>query len=78
MNKCNNCVKFLTCNGTECKQITFLQANQIERIEAKKGIELSIEADFRIFAKTVCMAGTTLKQALENLNFKETEGKNNG
>ena len=34
--KCNNCTKFLTCNRQNCKQITYLQAGQIERIEVKK------------------------------------------
>lgn len=36
MNKCNNCTKFLTCNREECKQITYLQAGQIDRVEIKK------------------------------------------
>lgn len=72
MNKCNNCVKFLTCNRTECNQITYLQANQIERLEVKE-IDISLETDFRKFKEAVCMAGTTLKQVLENLNFKKTE-----
>ena len=34
--KCNNCVKKLTCNRKTCKQVTYLQAEQIERIEEKK------------------------------------------
>ena len=72
MNKCNNCVKFLTCNRTECNQITYLQANQIERIEEKE-MDISLGTEFRKFKEAVCMAGTTLKQVLENLNFKETE-----
>ena len=33
-NRCNNCVKFLTCDRAKCEQITYLQARQIERIEA--------------------------------------------
>ena len=33
-NRCNNCVKFLTCDRAKCEQITYLQASQIERIEA--------------------------------------------
>ena len=36
MSKCNNCTKFLTCNRETCKQVTYLQAGQIERIEVKK------------------------------------------
>ena len=35
MNKCNNCTKFLTCNRKECIQVTYLQAGQIDRVEAK-------------------------------------------
>lgn len=78
MGKCNNCVKFLTCNRTECNQVTYLQANQIDRIEARKGIELSIVADFRRFQEAVCMAGTSLKQLTENFDIKKQKGKNNG
>ena len=36
MNKCNNCAKFLTCNREDCKQVTYLQAGQIDRVEAKE------------------------------------------
>ena len=73
MSKCNNCIKFLTCNRTECNQITFLQANQIERVEIRKRMELSIEADFKKFKEAVCMAGTTSKQLLESFKIKETQ-----
>ena len=76
MSKCNNCVKFLTCNRTDCKQVTYLQANQIDKVEARKEIELSIEFDFKKFKEAVCMAGTTLKQLLESFNIKEIERKN--
>lgn len=34
--RCNNCTKFLTCNRQNCKQVTYLQAEQIERLEEKK------------------------------------------
>lgn len=34
--KCNNCTKFLTCNRKNCKQVTYLQAGQIEKLEIKK------------------------------------------
>ena len=33
---CNNCTKFLTCNRQTCKQVTYLQAGQIEKIKAKE------------------------------------------
>lgn len=36
MNKCNNCAKFLTCDRRKCDQVTFLQANQLEKIEYSK------------------------------------------
>lgn len=36
MSKCNNCTKFLTCNRETCEQVTYLQAGQIDRIEAKE------------------------------------------
>lgn len=76
MGKCNNCTKFLTCNRTECNQVTYLQANQIERVETKKGIELSIEADFGRLIEAMLKVGVTSKQVLENLNTKKEEGKN--
>lgn len=34
--KCNNCVKNLTCNKENCKQVTYLQAEQIDKLEAKE------------------------------------------
>lgn len=34
--KCNNCTKFLTCNRGNCKQVTYLQAGQIDKVEEKK------------------------------------------
>ena len=33
--KCNNCTKLLTCNRKTCKQVTYLQAGQIEKLEFK-------------------------------------------
>lgn len=36
MNKCNNCTKFLICNKEKCKQITYLQAGQTDKIEVKE------------------------------------------
>ena len=65
MNKCNNCVKFLTCNRTDCKQVTYLQANQIERIEARKGIEISLEADIKRITEAMIKVGVTFKQLME-------------
>lgn len=65
MNKCNNCVKFLTCNRTDCKQVTYLQANQIERIEAKKGIEISLEADIKRITEAMLKVGVTFRQLIE-------------
>ena len=65
MNKCNNCVKFLTCNRTDCKQVTYLQANQIERIEARKGIEISLEADIKRITEAMLKVGVTFKQLME-------------
>ncbi len=65
MSKCNNCVKFLTCNRTDCKQVTYLQANQIERIEARKGIEISLEADIKRITEAMLKVGVTFKQLIE-------------
>lgn len=36
MNKCNNCTKFLTCSREHCEQVTYLQAEQIDKIEVKE------------------------------------------
>lgn len=30
-NKCNICAKFLTCNKKECKPITFVKANILDK-----------------------------------------------
>lgn len=65
MSKCNNCVKFLTCNRTDCKQVTYLQANQIERIEARKGIEISLEADIKRITEAMIKVGVTFRQLIE-------------
>ena len=70
-NKCNNCVKFLTCNRTECNQVTYLQANQIDRIEVRKVVKLSIEEDHRRLIEAMIKVGVTSKQVLENLNTKK-------
>lgn len=70
-NKCNNCVKFLTCNRTECNQVTYLQANQIDRIEVRKVVKLSIEEDHRRLIEAMIKVGVTSKQILRNLNTKK-------
>lgn len=36
MNKCNNCAKFLTCDRRQCKQVTFLQVGQLDRLKEKE------------------------------------------
>lgn len=78
MGKCNNCTKFLTCNRTECKQVTYLQANQIERVETKKGIELSIEADFRRLIEAMLKVGVTLNELLNSSTQKKEKEKKDG
>lgn len=70
-NRCNNCVKFLTCNKTKCNQVTYLQANQIDRIEARKVVKLSIEEDHRRLIEAMIKVGVTSKQILGNLNTKK-------
>lgn len=70
-NKCNNCVKFLTCNRTECNQVTYLQANQIDRIEVRKVVKLSIEEDHKRLIEAMIKVGVTSKQILGNLNTKK-------
>jgi len=35
-NKCNNCAKFLTCNRKECKKITFIEAEIIDKPKLKE------------------------------------------
>ena len=70
-NKCNNCVKFLTYNRTECNQVTYLQANQIDRIEVRKVVKLSIEEDHKRLIEAMIKVGVTSKQILGNLNTKK-------
>ena len=70
-NRCNICVKFLTCNKTKCNQVTYLQANQIDRIEARKVVKLSIEEDHRRLIEAMIKVGVTSKQILGNLNTKK-------
>ena len=70
-NKCNNCVKFLTCNRTECNQVTYLQENQIDRIEVRKVVKLSIEEDHKRLIEAMIKVGVTSKQILGNLNTKK-------
>lgn len=35
-NKCNNCGKFLTCDKKECKKITFVEAEIIEKPKRRR------------------------------------------
>lgn len=80
MNKCNNCTKFLTCDRRECKQITFLQAEQLDRIKIKpqylkidsKALEKSIEE----FSKAIYQFEILVKKRLEEDTKNFTEGLN--
>ena len=36
--KCNNCTKFLTCNRENCKQVTYLQAGQTDKLDYRNNI----------------------------------------
>lgn len=78
MGKCNNCTKFLTCNRTECNQVTYLQANQIERLETRKGIELSIEADYRRLIEAMLKVGVTFNELLNSSTQKKQKEKKDG
>lgn len=70
MGKCNNCTKFLTCNRTECNQVTYLQANQIDRVKVKK-LEISIEADFRRLTEAMLKVGVTFNELLNSSTQKK-------
>lgn len=70
MGKCNNCTKFLTCNRTECNQVTYLQANQIDRVKVKK-LEISIEADFRRLTEAMLKLGVTFNELLNSSTQKK-------
>lgn len=70
-NRCNNCVKILTCNRTECNQVTYLQANQIDRIAVRKVVKPSIEEEHRRLIEAMIKIGVTSKQILGNLNTKK-------
>ena len=70
MGKCNNCTKFLTCNRTECNQVTYLQANQIDREKVKK-LEISIEAVFRRLTEAMLKVGVTFNELLNSSTQKK-------
>lgn len=78
MGKCNNCTKFLTCNRTECKQVTYLQANQIERLETRKEIELTIEANFRRLIEAMLKVGVTFNELINSSTQEEQKEKKDG
>ena len=69
MNKCNNCAKFLTCDRRKCDQVTFLQANQLEKIEYSKDFLKNntniLKESFEEFKKFICEFGMVAKEALE-------------
>ena len=69
MNKCNNCAKFLTCDRKECDQVTFLQANQLEKIEYSKDFLKNntniLKESFEEFKKFIWEFGMVTKEELE-------------
>lgn len=81
MSKCNNCTKFLTCNREYCKPVTYLQANQIERIGAKeekeeiKDMYRTYGEKFEIYAKRFYEASKIFNSSGRRLD--EMEGKTN-
>lgn len=80
MNKCNNCAKFLTCDRKECDQVTFLQAGQLERVEANpKYLEIDFNAitlqkSIEEFRKAICNFGMIAKEELEEDKKKFKKG----
>lgn len=80
MNKCNNCAKFLTCDRRKCDQVTFLQAGQLERVEANpKYLEIDFNAitlqkSMEQFRKAIYEFGMIAKEALEEDKKKFIEG----
>lgn len=48
--RCNNCTKFLTCNRQNCKQITYLQAEQIEKNKTLEEAIKDVDIAFRNLA----------------------------
>lgn len=82
MNKCNNCAKFLTCDRRKCEQVTFLQAGQLERVEANpKYLEIDFNAitlqkSIEEFRKAICEFGMIAKEALEEDKKKFIKGLN--
>lgn len=70
MNKCNNCAKFLTCDRRECKQITFLQAGQLDRLEVKK-LTYNIEIDNRALVNAFNKTGASLEELEKSFVIKK-------
>lgn len=82
MNTCNNCTKFLTCNRETCKQVTYLQAGQIDRVEAKTEIKAEIKEiykaygeKFEIYAKRFYEAAKIFNSSGKCLDEMEEETK---
>lgn len=81
MNRCNNCAKFLTCNRQECKQITFLQAGQLDKLEVEHEHTI-IDTESNLLKKRIDWIwsnyGTTKKQLWKSMfyqNRKYRRGK---
>lgn len=78
MSKCNNCTKFLTCNRETCKQVTYLQAGQIEKIKEKRETETTEEATIKLATAFKNLGNTIAKEVFKHFNkiFEERNSKN--
>lgn len=80
MNKCNNCVKFLTCDRRQCDQVTFLQAGQLERLETNLKYlridfnTITLQKSLEELRKAICQFGIVAKEALEEDKKKFIKG----
>lgn len=68
-NKCNICAKFLTCNRKDCKKISFVEAEILDRPrKIKRNYEIRAWADFCMSSKE---AGELLQKAMQNIQTSQ-------
>ena len=56
-NKCNNCAKFLTCNRRECKKVTFVEAEILDKPQI-------IKSEDEILAEITSKLSNTIQENL--------------
>lgn len=68
-NKCNICAKFLTCNRKDCKKISFVEAEILDRPRKIKRNN-AIEA-WANLSTSMQEAGELLQKAMQNIQTSQ-------